>query len=694
VNELFIKAPDKEHISLMLYTSGTTGNPKGVMLTYDNLMVNIEGLRKYNMYGTGDRILTLLPMHHILPLMGSGIIPLYEGSTTIFLKELSSQAMTDALKKYKVTFMIGVPRLWEMLHKKIMEKINGSKVASALFKMCEKANNKNLSRKIFKKVHETLGGNIRFFVSGGSKLNPQVSKDFLTLGIDICEGYGMTETAPMISFTPVNEVVPGSAGKVIPGVEVKIAEDGEILAKGRNVMKGYYKKPEATAEIIDAEGWLHTGDLGELKEEYLYVTGRKKEMIVLSNGKNINPVDIEQWIMDRTNLIQEVAITDYQGRLTAVIYPNFQKVMEDGISNLLETFKYQIIDKYNAEAPNYRKILDIKIVKEELPKTKLGKFRRFMINDLLEEKVEQNIEIEEPDFEEYQAIKENISKLKGVPVTPNAHLELDLGLDSLDIVELLAFIESNYGIKVDESSLAENATVEKLATFVKNSGAKTASKKVNWSEYLSKDSGDKLPKSAIASKFLKGLFKLPLTFYIKSKGTGIENIPKDRPVLFVGNHQSFLDAFLFNNVLPNSILEKTYYMAKVEHFKSPAMKSLANNGNIILLDINKNLGETLQTAATVLKKGGNMVIFPEGTRSKNGKVGNFKKSFAILAKETGVVVVPFGIKGAFEAYPPNAKYPKAGNTEIKFFPAFETKNLSYDEIVKKAQSTIKEWVEK
>ena len=368
-DDLTIEIEDKYFVSLILYTSGTTGNPKGVMLMFDNILINMEGLDEYKMFRTTDRVLALLPMHHIFPLLGAGVVPLGKGATIVFLKEVSSQAMVEALQKYKITFIIGVPKLWEMLHKKIMEKINGGKITKFIFKLAEKINSKNFSRKIFKKVHDGFGGNIRFFVSGGSKLDPQVSRDFLTLGIDVCEGYGLTETSPMISFTPTDEVVPGSAGKILTGVTVKIADDGEILAKGRNVMKGYYGRPDATAEVIDKEGWFHTGDLGEIKNGLLYVTGRKKEMIVLSNGKNINPIEIEQWIMANTDLIKEMAIMDYEDKLTAVIYPDFYKLHEEGITNITETFKKGVIDKYNKQAASYKKVLDVKIVQEELPKT-------------------------------------------------------------------------------------------------------------------------------------------------------------------------------------------------------------------------------------------------------------------------------------------------------------------------------------
>ena len=691
--ELVINAPAPENVALMLYTSGTTGNPKGVMLKFDNILINVEGLDKYNMFVQEDIVLALLPMHHIFPLLGSGVIPLAKGATIVFLKEMSSQAMVDAFQKYKVTMMIGVPRLWEMLHQKIMEKINASKVTKGIFKLAEKINSISFSRKIFKKVHDNFGGNLRFFVSGGSKLDPKIARDFLTLGIKICEGYGMTETAPMISFTPLNEIMPGSAGKILPGIEVKIADDGEIIARGRNVMKGYYKRPEATAETIDKDGWIHTGDLGEIKNDYLYVTGRKKEMIVLSNGKNINPIEIEQWIMGKTNLIQEIVVAEIDSVLTAVIYPNFQKISEEKVTNIKETLKWGVIDSYNGKAPNYKKILDIRIVQEEMPKTKIGKIRRFMIPEMLKGKDNENIVIEEPKFEEYTMLKDYLVKVKKKPVTPFAHIELDLGMDSLDMVELLTYLESTFGIKASEELIIENSTVEKLAEYIKENRGENVIEEVNWKEYLNKDIDVELPKSNIVTKIGKAILWIVFKLYIRVKKEGTENITTD-PVIYAGNHQSFLDAFLFNHVVPTNVLNNVYYLAKVKHFSKGYMKTLGENSNVILVDINKNLGEVLQTLAMVLRSGKSVAIFPEGARTRDGKMLEFKKAFAILAKELNIPIVPFGIKGAFEAFPSNSKFPKSSDVEIRFFERIEPKDMSYEEIVEKTRDCISNWVER
>ena len=417
-------------------------------------------------------------------------------------------------------------------------------------------------------------------------------------------------------------------------------------------------------------------------------------MIVLSNGKNINPVEIEQWIMANTNLIQEMAVAEVDSVLTAVVYPNFQKIVEEKITNIKETLKWGVIDKYNGKAPNYRKILDIRIVQEELPKTKLGKVRRFMLHSLLNKKEEENIKIEEPKFQEYSELKSYLEKVKNKKITPMAHLELDLGLDSLDMVELLTHLETSYGIKGEESIIVNNPTVEKLANYIKENRGEGKFEEINWKEYLNQEKNITLPNSNIAIHLIKALLWLPLTLYIRVKKSGIENIPNDRPVIFAGNHQSFLDAFIFGYATPFKYLVNSYSLAKIKHFNKGYMKFLANHSNVVLVDINKNLGEVLQTMAKVLKEGKNIVIFPEGARTRDGEMLEFKKAFAILAKEMEVDIVPFGIRGAYEAFPANSKLPKPAQVEIKYFEPISSKDKSYEEIVQETRDTLIKWVGK
>lgn len=685
--DLFIEAPQKEDVAFILYTSGTTGKPKGVMLTFDNLLANIESLDEHKMFEENDITIALLPLHHILPLLGTGIIPLIYSATIVFLEEISSVALMETMKKYKVSMLIAVPRLWEMIHKKIMDTINSKAITKFIFKLAKKINSLSFSRKIFKKVGESFGGNVKIFVSGGSKLNEQIAADFYTLGIKICEGYGMTETSPIISFTPMDDIIPGCAGRVIKDVEVKIAEDGEILVQGRNVMKGYYKNPEATAQIIK-DGWLHTGDLGYLDGKHLYVTGRKKDMIVLSNGKNINPIEIEEKIMSMTNLISEIVVIDLKGTLTAVIHPDFAKVKEEKIANVYETLKWNIVDIYNQKALDYKKVLDVKIVNDDFPKTKIGKIKRFLIPDLLEGKIEKKERKPEPTFEEYEKIKKYLVNIKGEEVYQDSHLEIDLKMDSLDMVEFLYFLELNFGVR-DEDLIAKNPTLIELANYIKENKSSEKIGSLDWNDIINKEVDVKIPSSSIFSSFMRFVSLIVFKLYIKVKVED-KNKLSTKKAIYVGNHQSFLDGFLFNYAIPKKILKNTYFMATADHFKSSFRKSIANMSNIVLIDVNKDIAEVIQTLAKILKEGKNVVIFPEGLRTRDGKLNEFKKTFAILAKELDVDVQPFVIEGAYECWPTGQKFPKASKVKIKFLDRIQnTASMTYEEIVDKAYTSVK-----
>ena len=694
-----------EDTAVILYTSGTTGNPKGVMLSYKNLLSNVNAIKAINLVDETDRVLAILPYHHVFPLNINLLMTMYFGTLVVILDELSSEALRHALREYKISVIIGVPRVWEMLHKAIMNKINSSWITKKIFKICQSINSKALSRLVFKKVYNELGGSLRVMASGGAKLDPEVSRDYLTLGLPMIEGYGLTETSPIIAFNKPTNVKAGTVGEIIPDVEVKIAEDGEILVKGANVMKGYYNNPTATKEVIDENGFFHTGDLGKFDGDHLVIVGRKKEMIVLSNGKNINPADIENEIMKGTDLIKEIAVMEYNNHLMAVVYPDFDLIKHRNITNIKESLKWEIIDKYNVTAPKYRKILEVKIVKNELPKTKLGKVRRFMLNDFLKGEVveegaegtvvnqqsKKEIEVPEELKEIYTTLKENIERNYDAQVTPDAHLELDLGLDSLDIVEILSFVESSYGVKIKEEEFTNIKNVLILAEFIKNHGGTFSSVEIDWKSILNERIDIELPKSAWVGKLIRIITMPIFSLYFSLKKESQEKISNE-PAIYVGNHQSFLDALMFNQAIPMKMMNDTYYIATVVHFDTPLRRYLADRGNVLIVDINKNLKETLQVSAEVLREGKNLVIFPEGARTRDGELQEFKKTFAILSKELNVPVVPFGIKGAYKAMPYGSKFPSMYPIKIKFFDKICPKNLTIEEIVEKSKEEIESWL--
>ena len=696
VDEYVIYSPEPEDIGVLLYTSGTTGKPKGVVLTFDNLMSNVDAIVEIKMATPKDRLLALLPYHHVLPLSINLLMAIHIGTLVVLIDELSSSAILGALQKYKITIVVGVPRLWEMIHKGLMEKIKSSKIANLLFELCKKVKSVTLSKIVFKKVHQALGGNIRYLVSGGAKLDPNIMDDFKVLGIKVLEGYGLTETSPIIAFTRPDDVCIGTVGKTIPGVEVKIADDGELLVKGRNVLKEYYNKPEATKEAKDENGWFHTGDLGKIENGYITIIGRKKEMIVLSNGKNINPIDIENEIAKGSDLIKEIAVMEHNNHLLALVYPDFKLIKERSITNITETLKWDIIDSYNINAPAYRKILEIKVVKDEFPKTKLGKLRRFMLKDILKnlEDGGENAHKERPEdpeskTREFQTLAQYIKEEKGENIYPDSHIEIDLGLDSLDIIQLNSFIEKTFGFKIKEEETVDLKVIKDICEYIRKNSKEYHLEKINWSEILKESIDYPLPSSNMI--WLTKIFFAPiLKFYLGLKIKGIEKLSKE-PRIIICNHESFIDAFAVQRLFKGDMLKNTYYFAIKKHFDKAGLRFMANHGNIILMDINENLKESLQISAEVLKEGKNLVIFPEGARTRDGKLQDFKKFFGILSKELNIPVTVLGIDGAYESMPFGSIFPRPAKIKLEVLGEVNPSGLSVEEIVNNSKEIIRVW---
>ncbi|MCU7512542.1 MAG: AMP-binding protein [Ignavibacteria bacterium] len=682
---LKLEADNDNDVALIIYTSGTTANPKGVMLSYRNLYSNVECITGLNIIGYNDRLIALLPLHHAFPLQGTMLMPLYDGGTVIFLNQLSSDEILKTLQKYKVTFILGVPRLFNLFHAAVTGKINSNFAARMLLKLSRGVNSYSFGKLLFKKVQTTFGGHINYFISGGAKLDPVVARDYKAMGFKILEGYGMTEMAPLISFNPPQKVKIGSVGKKFEDISLKIIDD-EILITGPNVMKGYYNKPSETDEIL-IDGWIHTGDLGYVdKEGYIFITGRKKEIIVLPNGKNLNPEEIENKLLNYP-YIKEVGVFQKEGQLFAVIYPDFTLMQRDNVVNIQETIKWNIIDKYNLSTAPYKKIFNFAIVHSELPRTRLGKIKRYSLAQLLQKEKKALTKAEVPDYQEYRLLEEYLKGVVKKEVFPDEHVELDLGLDSLDKVELQVHLEKTFGISMSNEDLSAHSTVRKLAAYIKEKRTKIENEVMQWGKLLKEDIDFEVPHSTFMLKFLKLIFKPMFKFYIRLEGEGLDNIPPT-PVIIAPNHQSFIDGLLIANFLKNKTLNRTYFFAKEKNIKSSAARFFARNSNILVLNINRDLKLTLQKIAAILKKGNNMVIFPEGARSRDGHVMNFKKSFAIISKELDIPVVPVVIEGAYEKFSIGSKFPKPGKIKLKFLKPIYPAGMDYDTITSLAQEEI------
>ena len=676
-----IDQKDINKTAAIIYTSGTTGKPKGVMLSFDNLLANIEAVSRHISIYTPDRnVLMLLPLHHIFPLMGTLIIPLFVGSTIAFSPSLTSEDIISTLQNNHVAIIIGVPRLYAAIRQGIMQQINKSVLTKLIFKAAKAAGSKSFSRIIFKKVHHKFGGNVNYMVCGGAKLDEEVAKDFKALGFEMLEGFGMTEAAPMITFTRPGKWKIGSAGQMLPGLEVAI-KDGEVAVRGRNIMQGYYKRPDETADVL-RDGWLYTGDLGYLdKEGFIHITGRSKEIIVLSNGKNINPEEIENKIKSYSGFAAEVGVFMQNDILTAAIYPDFKLLQDKSIHNLEEMFRWDVIDKYNHDVSSYKKISKFILCKNELPKTRLGKIQRFKLAGLIDEnKAGKSKVLEEPQFEEYVIIKNFLEEQKKNNVAPDDHFEIDLGLDSLDKINLQVFLESTFGIKIHDDILLNHPTVEKLSRFMKEKKNRLSIETVKWAEIFKEKVELELPKSWLTQNLFKNISKLLFKLYFRLNSEGIENLPES-PFIIAPNHQSFFDGLFVSVFLKNKVMKNTYFYAKEKHVRNKFIKAFANRNNVIIMDLNRDLKLSLQKLAEVLRKGKNVIIFPEGTRSRTGSLGEFKKSFAILSQEMNVPIVPVSIEGANKALPRGSFIPRPWKKiNVKFLKPVYPEGHNYESL--------------
>lgn len=682
--------------ALIIYTSGTTGSPKGVMLSFRNIMVNVDAVcREVPIITEDRRVLILLPLHHVLPLVGSVVMPIISGGGVAICPSMSGPDIMATLQRGKVAILIGVPRLWQTLYAGIKKKIDASAVTRFLFWLCSKVNSVKFSRLVFGAVHKKMGGHIRYFVSGGAALDREIALGLQTLGLELLEGYGMTEAAPMIAFTRPCDLVPNCVGLPLTCMEVKTI-NGELCAKGPNVMQGYWNRPEETAAVIDKEGFLHTGDLGHLDDKgRIYITGRSKEIIVLSNGKNVQPTEIEYKLEKYASRVKEAAVVQDGDMLRAIIVP--AKEWADTLSDaeVEEVLKREVLEPYNLSVTNYKKLMSLLVYRGELPRTRLEKLQRFKLKDILKGAAKAQIQTPQPPkggedlTEEFRILKQYIEEEKKISVCPTDHIETDLACDSLDMVALEGFIQQTFGCEVKAGTMPTFRNIQAMADHIAQCKTRMEVDIEDWSEALKKPVPNlDMPSCNWMYKAMVRTFRLFFRAYNHLSVKGVDNIPVEGPFIIVPNHQSFLDGPIVTSGLSARTLCNTYFYATDEHFNSPFRRAVANHSNTILMEMS-NLRNSILKLAEVLRKGKSVVIFPEGARTHTGEMLAFKKTFAILAKELNVPIVPVVINGAFEALPREARFVKPSKITVEYLePIIPEEDETYDELSERTKLCI------
>ncbi len=710
---------DDDALASILYTSGTTGSPRGVMLSHGNFLANARSILDFGLVNSRDNLLGLLPLHHAFAFMVQ-LILLYSGAHITFPPSLKGPDLVACMRETSVTVLVGVPQLFYMLHKGIFDEIGRRpfplrfllkgllRLSGALLPLGIR-----FGRMVFAPVHRKFGGRLRILCSGGARLDPVIAQDFLALGFTMTEGYGLTETAPVACFNPVDRVRPGSVGIPLPRVEVKIVNPdaegvGEIAIRGVNVMQGYYLNPAATAEVI-RDGWFLSGDLGYLDADgYLTITGRAKEVIVLSSGKNIYPEEVEERYL-KSPYIKEICLvprTEDRGGaavegLLALVLPDLEYFRAQGMTNIFETIRWDM-ENVGRDLPPFKRPTGLVIVKEGFPRTRLGKIQRYLVQQRFQaERAPEVAVAEPPPSEADQTLLEDevgrrvLTYLREVTKKPRVllddNLELDLGMDSLARVEMLVGLEEIFNVKIPDEAAAECFTVREVIERLQAlRGAPTTagarSRRRGWGEILTAspsaevqslvDASSRPSAAAITAVTRASCVALFRTIY-RLRVEGLEHVPPSGPLILVANHCSFFDAFILAASLPLRFCQQMFYMGFEWFFRHPILAWWGRGVRVIPVDMDTLLLRALQASAVVLQRGKILCVFPEGERSVDGQVRPFLKGVGILAKELKAPVLPAYIAGSFDAWPRGQSFPRIHRLHVRFGPVTTPESLLF-----------------
>jgi long-chain acyl-CoA synthetase len=695
--EAGLPAAHPDDLASIIYTSGTTGLPKGVMLSHRNFWANCHGIAQLNAIRPGDNFLAILPLHHAFPFTATLLMPLFFRVKITYLDTLKAEAILRCIKEQKITILVLTPQVLQHFYQGVERQVRQipwplRPLLLAYLSISWRVSQflgVNPARPLLKKIRSSLGQQFRFFVSGGAKLPESLAQDLDRLGFTVLEGYGLTETAPVVTMNPPAAPRLGSAGRPLAGVEVKIlhpdaAGVGEILIRGDNVMAGYYQDEAATREAL-IDGWFHSGDLGYLdRDGYLYLRGRIKEIIILSSGKNVSAEEVAQHYL-RAPAIKEVFITANEGaeKLVAVVVPDLDFFRKTGDTDIYDRVKWDL-ERLSQGLEPYKRVRDFVVINDELPKTRLGKVRMLEAQRIYQERAgkqygEKRLAVDEGLSLVGQTVVRVLARQVGDPrIALDDHLELDLGLDSLGLVELLAALERRFGLKIGDDEFTGIFTVRELIGFLEakhpEAAAEPEEEIAAWGRLLRTDPPPAVLRrlgleggfpARMATQGLAWFMGLLFKGLFDFKVYGRERL-QGQEVIFCSNHASFLDGFLLAYAVPGRLRHRLFSLGYSGYFDVPLIRDLLRLIRVIPVDSARNVVAGLQVSSYILRNGQVLAIFPEGFRTPTGEVGRFKKGVAILAKELGVKLVPVYIQGSYEAWPPGALLPRPRPIRVIF----------------------------
>lgn len=694
-------------VASLIFTSGTTGTPKAVMLSHKNFVNMISMLSSVLDMDITDGVLSVLPMHHTFEFSAGFLTPFSNGTQITYLEELNGEELSRAIENNLVTGMVGVPALWEMLHRRIKTRMRerGDWFADLADNVIEfnawvRDNTPfNLGPIIFFPIHQGMGGRMRYLISGGSALSEKVQKDLHGLGFTVLEGYGLTESSPVLTVArPGNKLLRGSVGKPLPGVEVKIESPdengvGEVLARGQNVMLGYYNNDEATEAVIQ-DRWLKTGDLGKLDDDgNLYIVGRSKDVIIDSNGKNIYPDEIED-LYGKSKFIKEMSVVglpddDGGEKIAALVVPDYEFDIALSRSETNKKIE-EHFREVSAGLAFFKRVKVLHITPFELPRTATRKVKRPQVVEMLQT-LEERAKKKTKRVAETKGDDTALWIRKVVASVSNralSEVELsdklaDLGFDSLMFVELQAAVEDAGGRVISPDTLNEVQTVRELLTAVQRVDK---SKKLVDAPVKEERTEDEIFIPSIVRRVGNQIIDFAqdriYDNVLDTKIEGESNVPQHTNFIVAPNHASHIDTGLVKKALGKDVAEQTVAVAAADYWFDTKYKRAYMNNFTTLIPIERtgSLRQSLRHVTEILKEGYNTLIFPEGTRTLDGEIHEFKPIIGYLALNEKVGILPIYIWGTFEAFPKGMTIPAQKSIGAKVG-AKVGRFLEYDELL-------------
>lgn len=710
-NESDIELPDlgPGEQAVLFYTSGTTGPPKGVPLTNRNISFQLAAVQKARLVNSADRVLMPLPFHHVYPLVIGTLVPLAMGLTIVLPASVTGPELVRAIKGGRVSVIIGVPRLYRALYEGIVRRIGGRSGLSALVgrgaltiaTAFRRRFGLRAGKLLLRPLHKRLGPRLRVLACGGAAIEADLFMRLEALGWKVAVGYGLTETAPLLTINPPGKAKSASAGKTVAGVSLRIDPSsapssndraGEVQARGPNVFAGYRNLPNESKQSFTEDKWFKTGDLGYFDDQgYLYITGRASTVIVTENGENIQPDEVEAHY-DKHRFIKEMGIVERNRSLVAVVVPKVATIAGENLS--ADTAIQQAIDQQNRELASYKRIGNYVVSRKELPRTQLGKIRRRKLGELYDTLKEKKsagaeaprgpISIDEmaPKDRElldaasardvWQLLADRYPKQ---PLTLDVSPQLDLGIDSLGWLEITLEIRDRTGVEIDEEAIGRIETVRDLIEETVRRAESGERRGLDPFENPERalDPGHRkwLTRPNWFLRILRhglyGLNWLLVHALFRLSVRGKENLTNAPQCIIAPNHASYLDSFVLSAIIPYRILVRTTWAAGVNiTFANPFTRMIARLAGAVPVRHGLSARSDMAVVVAALDRKRNLFWYPEGKLEREDAFLPFQPGIGLLLRHRPVPVVPVIIEGTRKALPLGRWWIRPGRITVTF----------------------------